>query len=150
MSKQTQTHRRGHRGTALTELAVTIPFLFLLTMGVTDFGRLFYHALTITHAAGVASEFGSQSNIDAVNYTGMQTVAIADAYEIDGVNATAAHKCVCSAAGAEVSCALTSCGGAPPRVYVKVDVEHNFQTLGIYPEIPSSTMVGRDAWRRVQ
>ena len=150
MSRQTHTNRRGRRGTALTELAVTIPFLFLLTMGAADFGRLFYHALTVTHAAGVASEFGAQNNISAVNYTGMQNIATADALEIDSVTATATHRCVCTAGGAEVSCALDSCGGPPPRVYVKVDVQHNFQTLGLYPNIPSSTTVKREAWRRVQ
>ena len=40
----TQNNRR--RGNALVELAVTVPFLFLLTMGAADFGRLFYHART--------------------------------------------------------------------------------------------------------
>ena len=150
MSKQLRTNNRGRRGTALVEFAVSVPFLFLLTMGATDFGRLFYHALTITHAAGVSSEFGAQSTITAVNYSGMETVARADALEIDGASATATHTCVCQAGGAAVSCALDSCGGQPPRVYVNVQVEHNFQTLGTYPGIPASTMVGRDAWRRVQ
>lgn len=146
----TKKNSRRRRGTAMTELAVTVPFLFLLTMGVADFGRLFFHALTITHAAGVASEFGAQDPIHSVQYNSMETIAIADALEIPNTTATATHKCRCTATGADVSCALDTCGGDPPRVYVRVTTQNNFKTMGIYPGIPSSTMVGREAWRRVQ
>ncbi len=144
------TIRDRRRGNALTEFAVTVPFLFLLTMGATDFGRLFHHALTITHAAGLASEFGAQDNIYAVNYSGMQTVATADAFEVKGATATADHRCVCTAGGASVSCDLDTCGGNPPRVYVTVAVEYDFKTMGSYPYIPESNAMGREAWRRVQ
>ncbi|MDA1312811.1 MAG: TadE/TadG family type IV pilus assembly protein [Acidobacteria bacterium] len=144
----TQNNRR--RGNALVELAVTVPFLFLLTMGAADFGRLFYHALTVTHAAGVASEFAAYDNLHAVDYSGTQAVALADAFEVKGATATATHVCVCTAGGTPGSCDLDACGGLPPRVYVKVTVEDDFKTMGSYPSIPDSTLIGRDAWRRVQ
>lgn len=111
----TPKNSKRRRGTALTELAVTVPFLFLLTMGAADFGRLFYSALTVTHAAGVASEFGAQDNIHSVQYSTMQTIASADALEVPGTTATATHKCRCTATGADVSCNLDTCGGQPPR-----------------------------------
>jgi Flp pilus assembly protein TadG len=138
------------KGTALTEFAITVPFLFLLTMGATDFGRLFHHALTVTHAAGLASEFGSYDNLHSVKYTEMQTLAVADAFEVKGATAVAEHRCVCTAGGASVSCNLDTCGGNPPRVYVKVAVQHNFKTMGAYPYIPETSTIGREAWRRVQ
>lgn len=150
MTTSRKENNRRRRGTALTEFALTVPFLFLLTMGATDFGRLFYHALSVTHAAGVASEFAAYDNIHAVNYSGTETVARADAFEIKGATATATHVCVCTAGGAAVSCNLDTCGGQPPRVYVKVTVQHNFKTMGSYPNIPESTLIGREAWRRVQ
>ena len=127
-----------------------MPFLFLLTMGATDFGRLFHHALTVTHAAGLASEFGGYDNLHAVKYTEMETLAVADAFEVKGATATADHRCVCTAGGASVSCALDTCGGNPPRVYVTVAVQHNFKTMGSYPYIPETSVIGREAWRRVQ
>jgi Flp pilus assembly protein TadG len=150
MTKHTETRNRGRRGNALTEFAITVPFLFLLTMGATDFGRLFYHALTVTHAAGLASEFGAYDNLHAVKYTEMETLAVADAFEVKGATATATHVCVCTAGGTPGSCDLDACGGDPPRVYVKVKVEYDFKTMGSYPYIPESNAIGRQAWRRVQ
>lgn len=41
--------RRGSRGQSLVEAAVTLPFLLLLALGVTDIGRAFYYREAVTN-----------------------------------------------------------------------------------------------------
>src|SRR5687767_3574299 len=43
--------RRHERGQAVVEFALIVPLLALLTMGVVDFGRIFYSYETLANAA---------------------------------------------------------------------------------------------------
>jgi len=42
---------RSRRGQALVEMGLLVPFLFLLTFGLLDFGRAYYYQVAITNAA---------------------------------------------------------------------------------------------------
>ena len=50
---------RGQRGQALVEMAVLLPVLLLILMGVLDFGRYFYTGLTVRHAAREGARYGA-------------------------------------------------------------------------------------------
>ena len=103
--------KRRKRGTALTEFAIMVPIMFLLTMGAADFSRMFYTALSVAHSADVSSQYGSQTLGNSVDYLKMRTLGGLDAFETQGTTVTAVHFCVCVAGGAETSCALDTCGG---------------------------------------
>ncbi len=143
--------KRRKRGTALTEFAIMVPIMFLLTMGAADFSRMFYTALSVAHSADVSSQYGSQSVGNAVDYLKMNTIGGLDAFETQGTTVTAVHFCVCVAGGAETSCKLDTCGGLPPRVYVKTSVRNTFTAIGVYPGISGKTVeIARAAYKRVQ
>jgi hypothetical protein len=51
---------QGHeRGSGLLEMAVVIPLLLLLLVGVVDFGRAFHYQIVITNAAREGARYGS-------------------------------------------------------------------------------------------
>jgi len=61
----TPTHRRpgrpcNERGANLVELALLLPFLFMLLMGVADLGRAFYTYVSLTNAAREGARFASR------------------------------------------------------------------------------------------
>ncbi|QIA27137.1 pilus assembly protein [Thermaerobacter sp. PB12/4term] len=50
---------RHQQGQSLVELAVLLPVLLLILMGVLDFGRYFYAGLTVRHAAREGARYGA-------------------------------------------------------------------------------------------
>ena len=144
------------RGGAMVEFALVFPLLLLLCLGATDFGRLFFHAVTVANAASVGAFYGAQSNVASAQFSQMQMRATEDAANLDGVTATATRFCECpGAAPTAVDCSQATnpaaCPGyGPPRAYVRTDARQTFETLVNYPGIPASTVVGRNAFMRVQ
>ena len=48
---------RGRRGSTVLELALAIPVVMVLFMGIFEFGRLFYARVTMQHAVAEAARF---------------------------------------------------------------------------------------------
>jgi len=48
---------RGNRGSTVLELALAIPIVMVLFMGIFEFGRLFYARVTMQHAVAEAARF---------------------------------------------------------------------------------------------
>jgi len=143
----------------MLEMGLMLPLLVMLTMGATDFGRLFYHAITTANAAGAGATYGAQDGILAGDFDGMERTASSDYKDVAGASATADQVCGCpdnSKAGIRlVPCSdlgVTSCPNSygAPRAYVKVTVAEKFQTVGAYPGIPSTTMLNNIAYVRVR
>ena len=140
----------------MIEFALVFPLLLLMCLGATDFGRLFFHAVTVANAASVGAFHGAQSNVASAQYSLMEQRATEDADNISDVTATATRFCECPGeTPVAIDCSqatdVTACPGyGPPRAYVRTDVRQTFETLVNYPGIPSSTSVGRDAFMRVQ
>jgi Flp pilus assembly protein TadG len=131
------------------ELAIAVPILALLMLGAVDFGRVYYHALTTTNAAGTAAFYGSRSNIQTGHFTEMTEAARQDARDAGAVTATAERFCQCPD-GAAVDCVTGGCAGyGAPRVYVRCRVRQTFPLLVPYPGMPRPT-VGRVAVMRAQ
>ena len=64
---------RGRRGQSTVELALTLPVLLLLVLGIVDFGRVFIAANVITHATRDAARYGSlNSGTAPANLTTIQ------------------------------------------------------------------------------
>lgn len=144
------------KGGAMIEFALVFPLLLLMCLGATDFGRLFFHAVTLANAASVGSFHGAQNNVTAAQSGLMVMRAEEDANNLDGVSGTAALFCECPGnPAAQIDCSratdATACPGyGPPRAYVRTDLQQTFNTVVNYPGIPASTVVRRTAFMRVQ
>ena len=64
----TSRQRKKERGQALVELAIVLPILLLILMGIFDFGRIFHGYLSVTTAAREAARQASLGRTDAEIY----------------------------------------------------------------------------------
>ena len=137
------------RGTALIEMALTAPILFLLFIGVLDFGRVYYTAMALTQAARAGVQYGAQNDGTSTDIDGMKKAALDAAGDVAGITADALQFCQC-ASGASVDCVFGTCPEGAQQVYVQVTVTRVFSTLFPYPGIPQTTTLVRQASVRVQ
>jgi Flp pilus assembly protein TadG len=124
---------------SLIELALVLPVLFLLLLGVFDFGRGYYLAIEISQAAHNAALYGSQNPTDT---TGMQYAAVADAVDVPNFTISsviATYGCECSDGSLPVASCTTnpSCGSMNVVDYVQVNTSASYSALFPYPGIPS-------------
>ena len=141
---------RSDSGTSLVEMAIVLPLLALMVLGVADFGRILYHAITLSHAARAGAAYGAQGNGFAGSVAGIQEAAEAEAQNISPIVVTSERLCECTG-GASVSCTTSTCGGyGPPRAFVEVTATQTFTTFVAYPGIPDSVPLSRTAKVRLQ
>lgn len=148
----------------MIEFALVFPLLLVLCLAAGDFGRLFFHGVTVVNAASSAVHYGSLNHGFAALSDEMESRARRDAGDLPGVSATATMYCECPPASPSdftsdatpVSCDLAAVAGTCsdgayglPRVYVRTDVRQTFETVGPYPSIPETTPVNRSAFMRV-
>lgn len=148
--------KRRQRGAVAVEMAIVTPVLVLLMLGVLDFGRVMYAAMTVTNAARAGAGYGAQTGGTAVDYDGIRAASLADAtnlpgdaYNTDHVAVTPRRFCRCVGMPGEVNCIAHGCTGAP-EVYVESTAVRDFHTLVPYPGIPNSVQLSRTAIIRVQ
>jgi Flp pilus assembly protein TadG len=110
-------------GSSLVELALILPVLFSLLLGVADLADAYYEMNEVTAAAHAAAIFGSQNVTDTSD---MQTVAQSAAPDVPGIAATASYGCECAdGSGASASCATSpSCSSGLNSVYYVVVTAH--------------------------
>jgi Flp pilus assembly protein TadG len=151
------------RGVALTELALILPLMFVLFLGILDFGRVFYSALAISHSARAGVQYGAQDNAKSGDFAGMRQRALSAATDVSDVRVNSCRYCRCAdGTGSCTSCSadtdgcssgsncLSGCRSDAPQVYVQVTVDKVFTTLFPYPGIPSRAELTRRAIMRVQ
>jgi Flp pilus assembly protein TadG len=140
----------------MVEFALTFPLLLLLCLGATDFGRLFFHAVTIANAAATGAFYGAQNNVNFSKYTMMANRVTEDAKNLSNVTASAANYCECPGSpSTPIPCSQATnrlaCGDYGfPRAYVRTTATHTFETIVNYPGIPNQTLLDRNAFMRVQ
>lgn len=155
---------RSMRGSTLVEFALLLPLLFILCMGATDFGRLFYHAVITANSAGVGAFHGAQNNVTAGQTSLMERRAKEEAKNLPASDTDAQANAFCDCPDNPayedsdgnlvntVNCLdVNACGAyGPPRGFVRVRASNTFRTLGPYPAIPQITQIGRHGYMRVQ
>ena len=133
---------QNERGSALIELAIAVPFLALLMVGVVDIGRFMYDGILVGNSARAGATYGAQNLRLAMDTSGMQNIAKNDA-NISGLSPTATHMCVC-ADGTASTCQSTDCPYPNHRLtYVSVNSSKIFTTLLRYPGLPQSVTINR-------
>jgi Flp pilus assembly protein TadG len=166
---------RSQPGQALLELALMLPFLLLLALGVIELGRYAYVGILVGNAARAGAAYGAQNGGSSVDTPGIVSAADKD-FQRNGQNVstltvTSAVSCGCDSAGA-LTVAYTTASGCsdatnpavattisacvPPTgsghwvAMVSVTASGTFTSLFSYPGIPSSITVSKTATMRVQ
>ena len=139
-------------GSALVELALTLPLLVLVMAGAIDFARVFYTGMELNNAARAGAQFGSYDPARSGNIAGMQTAATGSV-NITGVTATASRTCQCATGEGTffaATCTTTCPSGQHLVVTVTVTTSKTFTTLmGSFPGIPQTVNLVRSATLRV-
>src|SRR2546428_12994940 len=78
-------HGTRPRGQALVEFALVSPLSVLLFIGCLEFGRVFYSAMAVTHAARAGTQYGAQNNNTSGEFDGMTQAALASAGGLAGI-----------------------------------------------------------------
>ena len=133
----------------MVEFAIMTPILLMLTLGATDFARVFVESQALAGSSHSGSTYGARRHIDSVDYAEIKARALAGA---DGATAAAELFCDCpDNPGVSVSCTNGTCGTyGSPRTYVKTTIEKPFSTLAKYPGIKQSMGLKSKSWMRVK
>ena len=130
-------------GASLVEMALMLPFLGLLLLGVIDFGRAYYMSIEVQNAAEAGALYGSQNLGDTA---GMIATAKADAPDIPSSTWTSGYPQAnsgyeCSNGSSQQSTPPTTCGTYNVVQYAQVITNVTYTTwfpLWIIPGLPAS------------
>jgi hypothetical protein len=162
---------RGWRHTAgavAAELAIAIPFLVLLILGVIDFGAYMNDSQQVAAATRIGAEFARDSTVCQNSSTGIDTVSVvinapclsANANSIEaaminsmnfgsaltfpdmaacGTSPSSCLTCKCDD-GSAIDCGNTACPAAtaPKRVFVTVSASLAISPLVFWPGFPTA------------
>ena len=143
--------RQSERGGAMVELAVVLPVLILIAIGVMDYGRVYFTSIAVANAARAGAEWGAQGEggAFATKTAEIQAFAQNDGSEVGTITITSNRVCRCFST--VVTCSTTSdCGGGygGAAEFVEVTATKVVPLLLKYPGIPTSITVSRTAiWR---
>jgi hypothetical protein len=135
---------RRELGTAIVELAIAIPVLVLLALGVADFGRMFFTGIAVANAARAAAEYGASSVDNSADTAKINQAGRDDASDIGGVTVTSERFCRCPDGS------TPACDGTCPapysetEVFVKARAQKTVNLILRYPGLPTS-MTFRDS-----
>jgi len=153
----------SQRGGALVELAIAMPMLVTLLIGIADFARAFYVGIELTNAARAGVQWGAQNVGNATDTAGMQNAAT-KAVNITGLSFPVnTYACQCadrstaapSATSPAGNCTDPSAMACPSTgtfriMTVKMTVSTPFSTISPYiPGIPRPLTLSRTATMRV-
>jgi Flp pilus assembly protein TadG len=151
-----RTGRRGDSGQALIEIAILVPVLMFLTLGIVELGRYAYVSILIGNAARAGTAYGTQSLPQSVDTVGIQTAARND-YRSNGQNPqnlaiTSSVSCGCDLGGGIVTAPCTGsgagvCGTGRWVAVLSVTASGTFAPLFTYTRIPSLALTRTSAVR---
>ncbi len=151
---------RSNAGQAMLELALLLPMLLLLTMGVIEMGRYMYIYILVGNAARAGAAYGAQSLGQSVDTADIQTAAQNDFQNNGqtGLAVASTTSCGCDSGGTVTGAicstvtnpsAGTCSGSGHWVVMVSVTASGTFNSLFNYPGIPASIDVSNTATMRV-
>ena len=99
--------RSSEEGSALVELALSLPVLLIMLLGAAEFARLAYASIAVVNAAHSAAVYASSSHAALSDSTGITNAAGTDAGNLTGSNAvqvtSVTSACSCSNTGVSPS-----------------------------------------------
>jgi Flp pilus assembly protein TadG len=144
--------RKRKGGSALLELAIAMPILILLVLGVADFGRMFYTGIAVANAARAAAEYGSANvtNFSTSDTATYNQAGRDEAADVGSITVTTERFCRCP------NGSVPACDGACPapdtwtEVFIKARATKTINLLLRYPGIPSTVTFRDSATFRAQ
>lgn len=150
--------RCSQSGQSLLEVALILPFVLMLLIGVIEVGRFAYIGILVGNAARAGAAYGSQSLAQSVDTVGITTASDNDfknnGQNVSSLNVTSAVACGCDSAGtvAAASCTGTgagTCAAGHWTVTLTVTASGTFNPLFNYPGISKSITFSRSSAMRV-
>ena len=144
--------RKQRTGGAIIELAVALPLLILICIGVMDFGRVYFTSVAVANAARAGAEWGiTYPQSTPFQATNQQNFAKLDGAEAGAITVTSSTECKCGTT--TVACSSTTdCGGGfgVPAIWVTVTASKTVSMLLSYPGLANSILITRTATFRAQ
>jgi Flp pilus assembly protein TadG len=163
---------RRQGGQALIELAILLPFLLVLALGLIEVGRYAYISILVGNAARAGAAYGARGLIQAGDQTGISTAAYNDfagtattgsgntnGLDPSTLTVSSFDTCGCDIGGTVSVETQALCnpapGSSPPScsghwiITVHVTAGGTYQSLFHYPGIPGSLSVSDTATMRV-
>jgi Flp pilus assembly protein TadG len=128
--------RSPKTGQTVLELALLLPVLLVLCVGVIEFGRYAYFDILISNAARAGAQYGAQSLIQAADKNGIQTAARSDG--LNGMTVTPTQLCGCPG-GTPGACPNTA--PCVQQVYVQVTASDSYDSLFGFRWLPVPTQI---------
>ena len=149
--------RGSESGQSLVEVALMLPFLLLLALGVIEIGRYAYVSILVANAARAGAAYGSQNHFDAAQNGIIVTAADNDfqnnGQPVSNLTVTKAYLCQCDNAGTFTTLANCTTGVCPAgqheEVSLQVTATGTFTSLFSYPGIPPTIVVTDTATLRI-
>jgi uncharacterized Zn-finger protein len=135
-------------GAAALELAVVLPLLVILAIGVAEFGRVYFTAIRVANAAMAGAHFGAQSS-GSGDPDFIRQVVRDDANDQTLV-VNSNRTCRCPDSETPIACSSTCLGYGHPQLFIDVTASKSFSLLFSYPGLPVTIPVSRTATMRVQ
>jgi Flp pilus assembly protein TadG len=138
---------RSIEGSALVELALILPVLFLLLAGIVEFGWMLYIAIQVSNASQAGAIYGTMNPTDV---SGITTATQNGSANLSGLTVAVSYGCECS----DGSSAVASCT-APPTCpynyvnYVDVTASAPYAAFVPLPGLPPGGNVSSEARMRV-
>jgi Flp pilus assembly protein TadG len=142
--RRAPTHRTPERGQSLVELALVVPLLLLLLVGIIEIGRFAYYSILVSNAARAGAQYAAQNLATAKDTTGITQAGRNDGQGITAanLNITSTQRCGCDTGSLGVCGARPVCANpGHPLVYVQVTAIGSFNSLFNYPGLPATLNV---------
>jgi len=150
VARSLESLRASETASAVVEMAVVIPVLLLIGIGVGDYARAYATGIAVANAAKAGAQFGAQSTATSGDTAAINNAARQDGLDAGAVTVTSSRVCRC-ADGAVVNCVTGNCASyGVPRVYIAVTATRNVTTIFNYPGLPASIPISRTATLRLQ
>ena len=162
-SRTVEVHKRrrirlARSGQSIVEVALMLPFLLLLLLGVIEVGRFLYIGILVGNAARAGAAYGTQSLVKSVDTAGIAVAADNDfqnnGQSVGNLTVASSVSCGCDSSGTITTAACTgtgagTCAAGQWAVTVSVTASGTFNALFNYPGIPTSISLSKTAVMRV-
>ena len=138
-------------GQSLVELALVLPVLLLLLVGIIEIGRFSYYSILVANAARAGAQYGAQNLATAADAGAIRAAARNDG--LPSLTVTPSQSCGCNGAALNACSTIVPTCALPehPLVYVQVTATGTFTSLFSYPGLPGSvTLTSTEKMRVAQ
>jgi hypothetical protein len=131
---------KNENGQALVEAALSLPFIVVMLLGMTEIGKMVYCAIEVTNSARAAAQYATMNggafstNSSGMDVTGMLTAAQSDSGNLGtsvSFPTTPTYSCACADGSTTYSCNTGSaipsgCSGSHLIITVTVHTQGTF------------------------